>query len=79
MANSHIKHNEMTGLKIDKVWHKEGQDLQQGIVNAFQTLLSDPRDWRANLEGLIFLKLEVQEAASMKMPFTEEEVVFFSP
>ena len=24
MANSHIKHSEMTGLKIDGVWHREG-------------------------------------------------------
>ena len=44
MANSHKKHSEMTGLKIDGVWHREGQDMQQGIVNAFQSLLVDPRD-----------------------------------
>ena len=35
MANSHRKHSEMIGLKIDEVWHMDGQDLQQGIVNAF--------------------------------------------
>ena len=62
MANSHKKHNDMVGLKIDGIWHREGQDLHQGIVNAFQTLLFDLGDWKAYLEGLIFSKLEEQEA-----------------
>ena len=74
MANSHKKHNEMTGLKIDGIWHREGQDMQQGIVNAFQTLLSDPRDWKPNLEGLTFSKLENQEPAVLELPFSKEEV-----
>ena len=76
MANSHIKHNQMIGLKIDGVWHMDGQDLQQGIVNAFQSLLTDPVDWRANMEGLIFSKLEDQEAVRLEKPFMEEEVFF---
>ena len=54
----------------------DGQDLQQGIVNAFQSLLTDPGDWRANMEGLSFSKLEDQEAARLEKPFTEEEVFF---
>ena len=54
----------------------DGQDLQQGIVNAFQSLLIDPGDWRANMEGLIFLKLEDQEAVRLEKPFTEDEVFF---
>ena len=74
MAYSYRKHSEMTSLKIDGVWHKEGQDLQLGIVNAFQSLLIDPGDWRANVEGLTFLKLEDQEAARLEKLFMEEEV-----
>ena len=54
MANSHIEHSEMTGLKIDEVWHREGQDMQQGIVNAFQSLFVDPGDWTGNVDGLTF-------------------------
>ena len=76
MANFHIKHNEMIGLKINGVWHKEGQDMQQGIVNAFQSLLADLGDWRANVDGLTFSKLEDQEVARLEKPFTEEEVFF---
>ena len=48
--------------------------MQQGIVNAFQSLLIDPKDWRANVEGLTFSKLEDQEAARLEKPFMEEEV-----
>ena len=48
----------MIGLKIDRVWHREDQDMQQGIVNAFQSLLVDLGDWRANVDGLTFSKLE---------------------
>ena len=70
MSNSHKKHSEMIGLKIDGVWHMDGQDLQQGIVNIFQSLLTDPGDWRANVEGLIFSKLEDQEAVRLEKPFT---------
>ena len=76
MANSYRKHSEMIGLKIDGVWHMDGQDLQQGIVNAFQSLLTHPGDWRANMEGLIFSKLEDQEAVRVEKPFTENEVFF---
>ena len=75
MANSHRKHNDIIRLKINGVWFREGHDLQQGIVDAFQTLLIDLRDCRANLEGLVFSKLEEREVVSLELPFTEEEVV----
>ena len=75
MANSHRKHNDITRLRFNGGCFREGHDLQQGIVDAFQSLLSDPGDWRANLEGLVFSKLEEQEAISLELPFTEEEVV----
>ena len=57
MTNFHRRHNEMTSLKIEEVWHRESQDMQQGIVNAFQSLLAYPGDWRSNVNGLTFSKL----------------------
>ena len=33
-----------------------------------------PKDWRANLEGFDFTKLNEREARSLEFPFTEEEV-----
>ena len=76
MANSPRKHNDVTRLKINSVWFREGHDFKQGVVGAFQTLLSYPRDWRANLEGLIFSKLDEHKAVNLEKPFTEEEVTF---
>ena len=74
MANSHRRHNNINSLKINEVWCREDQGLQLGIVNAFQNLLLDQGDWRANLVGLDFSKLDEMEAARLEMPFTEEEV-----
>ena len=75
MDNFHKKHNDITRLKIKGVWFREGHDLQHGIVISFQTLLTEPRDWRANLEGLAFSKLDEREVVSLELPFTGEEVV----
>ena len=75
ITNSHRKHNDITRLKINGVWFREGHGLQQGIVDGFQTLLTDPLDWRANLEGLVISKLEEREAISLELSFMEEEVV----
>ena len=57
MANCHRWHNDVKSIKIDGVWVGEGQGLQLGIVNAFQNLLTDLGDWRANLGGLDFASL----------------------
>ena len=41
MANTHRRHNDIVSLKINKAWVNEGLDLKEGIVNAFQVLLTD--------------------------------------
>ena len=74
MAYSHRRHNDITSLKINGVWVREGQDLKQGIVDAFQTLLTYLGVWRAKLEGLVFSKIDESEAGSLELHFTEEEV-----
>ena len=51
MENSHRRHNDITTLKINSVWVREGQDLQQSVANAFQTLLTDLGVWREKLRG----------------------------
>ena len=76
MANSHIKHNDVTRLKINRVWNREAHDLKQVVVDAFQTLLSDWGDWRANLEGLVFSKLDEHKEVNSKKPLTKVEVTF---
>ena len=74
MPYTHRRHNDIVSLKINWAWVNEGQDLKEGIVNAFQVLLIDPENWRAKLEGLDFTKLEEREARSLELPFIEDEV-----
>ena len=43
-------------------------------MNAYKIMLTDPRGWRANLEGLLFSRIGDREAFGLEMSFTEEEV-----
>ena len=62
MANSHRKGNHITKMKIKEVWVKEEDEVKQGIVEAFKSLLSDTGEWIANLEGLNFQRINEVEA-----------------
>ena len=44
MVNAHRRHNDIVSLKTNRAWVNEDQDLKEGIVNAFQVLLTDPKD-----------------------------------
>ena len=48
--------------------------MREGISNAFQSLLSNNMDWRAEIEGLSFTSLNSEEVGSLEVPFREEEV-----
>ena len=47
IANSHFRKNTLARIKINGVWLSEEQEIREGIVNAFQSLLSDNQEWRA--------------------------------
>ncbi|RVW98390.1 hypothetical protein CK203_026882 [Vitis vinifera] len=49
-------------------------EVREGIVNAFQHLLSEEPGWRADIEGLHLNRLNSREAEVLKLPFTEEEI-----
>ena len=42
-------------------------------MNAFKYLLTDKGDWIANFNGLVFSKLNEDEAADLEVPFSLEE------
>ena len=44
------------------------------IANAFQVLLSDPGEWRANLEGMKFSRINELGAFRLELSVSEEEV-----
>ncbi|RVW44893.1 V-type proton ATPase subunit a1 [Vitis vinifera] len=62
--------------KSREVWLKEGdrntveeREIQGAVVSAFQHLLSDLGGWSPSLDGLVFERLEGEEAARLEEPF----------
>ena len=74
MANVHRRNNSLDRIKINWVWMTEDQEVREGIVNAFQHLLSEEQGWRADIEGLHLNRLNSREAEVLELPFTEEEI-----
>ncbi|RVW42681.1 LINE-1 reverse transcriptase-like [Vitis vinifera] len=74
MTNAHRRNNSLDRIKINGVWMTEGQEVREGIVNAFQHLLSEEPGWRADIEGLYLNRLNSCEAGVLELPFTEEEI-----
>ncbi|RVW74271.1 hypothetical protein CK203_051040 [Vitis vinifera] len=52
MANAHRRRNNVDQIRINGVWHSEESGISEGIVNAFRSLLSNPRDWHPPLSEL---------------------------
>ena len=48
--------------------------MREGVANAFHQLLSESSEWKADIEGLQLDHLSLQEAESLELPFSEEEV-----
>ncbi|RVW19306.1 LINE-1 reverse transcriptase-like [Vitis vinifera] len=74
MANAHRRNNTLDRIKINGVWLSEEQEVKEGIVNAFQQLLSEELGWKADIEGLHLSHLSSQEAGNLELPFSEEEI-----
>ena len=74
MANLHKRRNSIPRLYINSKLVREEEVLRQGIVNAFESLLLDTKDWRANPVGLNFSKLNALQAENLERPFSELEV-----
>ena len=73
MANAHRRNNSMEKIKINGRWLEEEQEVREGVVNAFQQLLSEEPAWKADIEGLNLQRLNHIEAEGLEQPFTEEK------
>ncbi|RVX00494.1 LINE-1 reverse transcriptase-like [Vitis vinifera] len=76
MANAHRRNNSLDRIMINGELLTEDQEVRNGIVNAFQKLLSEEPGWRADIEGLQLNQLNSREAEDLEMPFSEEEIHF---
>ena len=74
MANCHRRSN-LTKIKINGSWIVEEREIQGAVVSAFQHLLSDLGGWSPSLGGLVFDRLEGEEATRLEEPFSVKEVV----
>ena len=64
----------MERIKINGVWLSEEQEVRNGIVDAFQRLLTEDSEWKADIGGVDLNQISQQEADILELPFTEEEV-----
>ena len=74
MANSHRRRNTILQLNINGELVKEEEALRLGIANAFESLLTDPGEWRANPMGLNFSKLSASQEEILEKTFSKIEV-----
>ncbi|RVW45833.1 hypothetical protein CK203_086256 [Vitis vinifera] len=68
------KKNCLKKIKVNGNWLSEEQEIQRGVVRAFQSLLSDPGGWRPSVNNLEFDSIGAEEAARLELMFTVEEV-----
>ena len=74
MANAHRRRNCLNNICInDRKLDKE-EDIKEGLVDAFQNLLSAPGGWSPPLPDLNLNRIGIEEAASLEESFSEEEI-----
>ncbi|RVW34945.1 Transposon TX1 uncharacterized 149 kDa protein [Vitis vinifera] len=74
MANSNSRRNCLKKIKVSGICLLEDQDIQRGVVRAYQDLLSDPGGWHPSMSSLEFDRIGREEAARLEKMFSLEEV-----
>ena len=75
MANSHRRRNCISSIRINgRNLTKEGE-VKEGLVCAFQSLLSAPINWNLSFPDLNFKVIGEDQAAKLEEMFTEEEIL----
>ena len=74
MANSHRRRNFMGKIKIEDRWVEEESEIRKGIVEAFQSFLTNPSGWHPNFPSVALSDIGSKSATKIEEPFTKEEV-----
>ena len=75
MANSHRRRNSITSIRINgRILDKE-DEVKEGLVNAFQSLLSASSNGNLPFADLYFNLIGEDQAAKLEEMFTEEEIL----
>ena len=64
----------MGNIKIEGRWVEEESEIRKGVVDAFQSLLTDPGGWHHNFPSVALSKIGSKSATKVEEPFTKEEV-----
>ena len=75
MANAHKRVNSMVKIKINGTWVSEDSDIKEGVVQAFNSLLSKTAEWRPRCNGLQVGVLERETTTMLEAHFSEEEIL----
>ena len=74
MANTHHRNNSLDRIKINGGWLSKEQEMREGVVNAYQQMLSEDSGWKADIGRLQLEQISQQEAKNLEIPFSETEV-----
>ena len=74
MANAHRRRNYLKNISINGRKLDKEAEIKEGLVNAYQNLLSDPGGWRPPLPDLALNEIGHEEAAKLEEIFSEEEI-----
>ena len=74
MANSHRRRNAINKIKINGRWLTDDNAIQKGIVDEFKGHLSEPGLWRPAFPSISLKELGTDDADSLEVRFSEEEV-----
>ena len=74
MANAYRRTNFLQNININGRRLENEAEIKEGLVNAFQNLLSTLDCWRPPLLGLPFNVIESEEATKLDEAFTEDKI-----
>ena len=74
MASAHRRNNAMDKIKVNGEWLVEEQEVREGVVNSFQQMFSKDMDWKTDIGRIQMDHISRQEAESLEIPFTENEI-----
>ena len=74
MANAHRRRNCLNSISINGRKFDKEAEIKEGLVNAFQNLLSAPGGWRPSLPDLALNEIGNEEAARLEEIYSEEEI-----
>jgi hypothetical protein len=74
VANANRRNNSIESLSVNGSDTSDSEAISSHIVNFYESLFSEPLNWRLRVDNLEFEVLSVDEAAGLEKPFEEREV-----